>query len=271
MEIRPAIPSDKQPILDFCKTTFSWGDYIADVWDSWFSEGNLLVLSENKNPIAVCHTSIIKGQQVWIEGIRVKQNFRRKGFAKRLVIESELIGKKNNCKVSKMLIEKNNIDSLGLADKLHYEREELWNFFTLIPKKTILNSNACLSKNIEKILDFLSSFKLFYVRSWRWLPLRSSDIQTLVKKKRILISNRNGIVIALAIFIPSDHFEKTLIVTLFAKNENEIKDILNYIQNFSYNEGYKRIQILSTINFIPKEKEIEKKFSFYLMKKDLQS
>jgi len=170
-----------------------------------------------------------------------------------------------------MLIEKNNIDSLGLADKLHYEREELWNFFTIIPKKTVLNSNVCLSKNIEKILDFLSSFKLFYVRSWRWLPLSSSDIQTLVEEKRILISNRNGIVVALAIFIPSAHFEKTLMVTLFAKNENEIKDILNYIQNFSYIEGYKRIQILSTINFILKEKEIEKKFSFYLMKKDLQA
>ena len=32
--------SDKKAVLDFCKNTFSWGDYINDVWDYWILEGN---------------------------------------------------------------------------------------------------------------------------------------------------------------------------------------------------------------------------------------
>ena len=115
MQVRKALQSDKKTVLDFCKTTFSWGDYISDVWNSWISEGNLLVVSENEKPIAICHASIIKNVQVWIEGIRVKQNSRRKGFAKILVQESELIGKKNSCMVSRMLIESNNSNSINLA------------------------------------------------------------------------------------------------------------------------------------------------------------
>ena len=43
MELREATSSDKTQVLDFCKNTFSWGDYIAEVWDFWIKEGNLLV------------------------------------------------------------------------------------------------------------------------------------------------------------------------------------------------------------------------------------
>ncbi len=43
MRINGAKPSDKEKILDFCKNTFSWGDYIPEVWDFWIKEGNLLV------------------------------------------------------------------------------------------------------------------------------------------------------------------------------------------------------------------------------------
>src|SRR3989337_2096273 len=50
MELRKAKSSDKNKVLEFCKTTFSWGDYISDVWDDWILEGNLLVLTETDVP-----------------------------------------------------------------------------------------------------------------------------------------------------------------------------------------------------------------------------
>ena len=45
---RLARDSDKKDVLSFCKKTFSWGDYIHEVWDSWIVEGNLIVI-ENQN------------------------------------------------------------------------------------------------------------------------------------------------------------------------------------------------------------------------------
>ncbi|MEE9563742.1 MAG: GNAT family N-acetyltransferase, partial [Nitrosopumilaceae archaeon] len=96
--------NEKQAVLEFCKNTFSWGDYIGDVWDSWIKEGNFLVIHDEDIPVSICHAAIYKGKHVWIEGIRVNENFRRKGHASKLVTESEKIGKQNECTISYMLI-----------------------------------------------------------------------------------------------------------------------------------------------------------------------
>lgn len=266
MELRQAQSSDKKLILDFCRTTFAWGDYISDVWDAWFSEGNLLVLSDDEKPIAVCHVSIIKGQQVWIEGIRVNKKFRRKGHAKRLVTQAELIGKRNNCKVSKMLIESNNIKSLKLADNLNYENEEKWNFYSIYPKKTIYKPNVKFAKFNNQLVDFLLSSTNSYVRSWRWIPLTNAAISLLIDKKKILISESQDIITFAAIILDSDHFEKTLMITLVAIND-EIENFLKYIQNYAHEKGYKRIQILTKLDF--SSDNFKKKYSFDLMKKKL--
>ena len=77
--IREAISSDKHHILEFCQNTFSWGDYIEDVWDYWISEGILLVYVKN-NPIGISHAVFLK-DHVWIEGIRINPDFGRQGIA----------------------------------------------------------------------------------------------------------------------------------------------------------------------------------------------
>ncbi len=59
--IRNAADSDKSTILNFCQHTFSWGDYIQDVWNYWSSEGNLLIV-EKEFPIGVTHALFSKNQ-----------------------------------------------------------------------------------------------------------------------------------------------------------------------------------------------------------------
>jgi N-acetylglutamate synthase-like GNAT family acetyltransferase len=136
MSVRKTTNNDKQAVLEFCKNTFSWGDYIADVWDSWIDEGNFLIIHENNLPVAICHASLYKdGKQVWIEGIRVNEHFRRKGHASKLVKESEKIGKQNGCDTAYMLIASTNKKSLELARKLNYAIFETWYFYSLEPKK----------------------------------------------------------------------------------------------------------------------------------------
>ncbi len=94
MKIRKAKPSDKAQVLDFCKFTFSWGDYIAEVWDYWILEGNLLVLTIKDIPVGICHSFLTDPNEIWIEGIRVDKNFRRKSIATKMINESEFLAKK---------------------------------------------------------------------------------------------------------------------------------------------------------------------------------
>jgi GNAT superfamily N-acetyltransferase len=266
--IRKAKASDKNTILEICKTTFSWGDYIADVWDYWVLEGNLLVLTENKTPVAICHSSFFD-KQVWIEGIRVNEKFRKKGFAKNLVLKSESLAKNKNCTVSKMLIATNNKKSLNLANHLSYKQESIWNFYSLIPKKSDKKTNVTIASNDKKTITFLLSHLSSYVKSWRWLPLTQITINTLIDEKRILYTTHDNVIDAMIIFTESEYFEKTLLLTLISGSRNGIKNIITYFENYAIKNNIKRIQIITNAKTLPKIKNLDEKFSFCLMKKKL--
>ncbi len=266
MVIRKAKSSDKKKVLEFCKTTFSWGDYIDDVWDYWIKEGNLLILTENKTPIAICHSSFFD-KQVWIEGIRVNEKFRKKGFGKKLVLESESLAKNKYCTISQMLIATNNKKSLNLAKNLNYKKESIWNFYSLISKKLDNKPNVTIANNDKKIINFLLLNLSSYVKSWRWIPLTEINISKLLDEKRILYTTNENLIDTVIIFTESEHFEKTLMLTLIPGSKKGIENLIGYFENYAIKNNIKRIQILTT-KTLPKIRNLDKKFSFCLMKKE---
>ncbi|MEX0656901.1 MAG: GNAT family N-acetyltransferase [Nitrosopumilaceae archaeon] len=268
LTIRHALPSDKKTILDFCKSTFSWGDYIHHVWDDWLDEGNFFVLCENKNPVAICHAFIVKNAKlVWIEGIRVDPNYRQKGYAKKLVTKAEAIAKKNYCTLSSMIIESKNFKSLKLAKKLHYTRNKKWNYYVLAPRK-ILSANIQQVKSAKEITSNLA-YSEFYIRSWRWLPLDTKAISSLIKEKKIIMSKDQNCIDSLGIITESDHFAKTMVLTLIYTTKSGIRKILPYIQNLTYKKKFERIQILTKMRKLPAYSGLEKRLAFYHMTKNL--
>ena len=269
MSVRLALNSDKDKVLEFCENTFSWGDYISDVWKYWISEGNLLTISVDNTPVAICHASVSKtSNQVWIEGIRVHEDFRKRKFATNLIKESESIAQKNKCNLLRMLIESNNTKSINLAQKLDYKHEETWKFYTLFPKLIDSKINIEFANHEKNTPDVLFSSKFSYVKSWRWFPLTPNLISTLSNEQRIIFS-KNKDVDGLAVFTDSEHFEKTLLVTILYGNKNGIKNILQYIQNYAFKNDHKRIQILTKIESIPEYIDLEHRLIFYLMEKKL--
>lgn len=261
--------NEKQAVLEFCKNTFSWGDYIGDVWDSWIKEGNFLVIHDKDMPTAICHAAINKGKQVWIEGIRVKENFRRKGHASKLVTESEKLGKQNECTISYMLIESSNKKSLDLAQKLNYENFETWNLYYLEPKKIDSVSEIKFANYEKKSPSIIFSSNISYVNSWRWIPLDDKTRLSLINQKRIIFSETNDSIDSVVIFSDSEHFDKTLLVTIISEKINGLNDVFSYIQNFAFTKNYKRIQILTKLKSLPDFIGLQYRLQFHLMKKKI--
>ncbi len=254
--IRDANSSDKIPILEFCKNTFSWGDYIEQVWNFWLAEGSLF-LAQKENPVGICHAFYSK-DQIWIEGIRINPDFRRQNIASELVKHAEIIGKEKNLSFSYMLIDTENSISLSMAESLNYHIFQTWNFYTITPKIN-LNFKVTHEKSLNR--------KLYshYVKSWRWLPIDDESLASLYLENRIVkstINEKNSI----AILSDSEHFEKTLLVTLFSNSNESVLEILSFLQNYSMENNYERIQIL-TREKLPDFDSLESKISFNLMKK----
>ena len=258
MEIREATSFDKNLVLKFCKNTFSWGDYIDKVWSSWLDEGNLF-LFETESPVGICHAFYFQNQ-IWIEGIRIDPNFQRQKIASKLVTHAELIGKNNNASFSYMLVDTENKKSIFLANSLNYKIFQIWNYYSLIPKK---NSNFKIEFEKSVSPDIFP----FYVDSWRWITTTRNILSNLSTQNRIIKSNLNGKT-SVAIIGDYKHLAKTLIVTLFSGSFDTLSDILYYLQNYAIEKNYERIQIL-TKEKLQTSDYLEYKISFNLMKKSL--
>ena len=258
LKIRNANDKDKIDILKFCKNTFSWGDYVEHVWDYWLSEGHLF-LAENPSSIGICHALYSK-DQIWIEGIRVDPNFRRQNIASELVKHAEKIGLEKDLLTSFMLIDIHNSTSLSMANSLDYEIFETWKFYTLTPKIN-LKFDVSFEKNLN--LELYNH----YVKSWRWIPFDDDILSSLHNENRIIKSkmDKNN---SVAIITDSEHFEKTLIITIFSNSDTSVLEILSYLQNLGKEKDYERIQIL-TKEKLPTFNSLEHKLSFHLMKKSM--
>ncbi|MFB5611725.1 MAG: GNAT family N-acetyltransferase [Nitrosarchaeum sp.] len=256
--IRDAVNSDKFYILNFCKNTFSWGDYIQHVWDYWLTKGNI-VLAEKQHPIGMCHAFFSKNQ-VWIEGIRIDPIFRRQGLASKLVKHVELLAKEKQITSSCMLIDTENTSSLLMAKNLNYDIFQTWNFYSLLPQ---INYNFKI-----KFGNVLDNTKIFhYVKSWRWLTLDEETLSSLSRHNKIVFSDELDD-ISIAILTDSEHFDKTLIVTLFSGSKDNTLNLILYIQNYGAKNNYQKIQILTREN-LPLLNFLEHKITFNLMQHTL--
>jgi len=84
VKIRRARPTDKAPVLHFCRRTWGdYGDFIDRVWDEWLRDkrGFFAVAALGERPIGTAKLTLLKPGEVWFEGLRVDREFRGIGLA----------------------------------------------------------------------------------------------------------------------------------------------------------------------------------------------
>ncbi len=98
-------------------------------------------------------------------------------------------------------------------------------------------------------------------------PIDDDTLSTFYEQNKIVKSYVDG-KNSIAIFTDSEHFDKTLIVTLFSGSQNTTLQVISFLQNYGMEKNYERIQIL-TKEQLPIFDSLEHKISFNLMKKSL--
>jgi GNAT superfamily N-acetyltransferase len=261
MKIRSARGSDKDIVLGFCKDTFQWGDYIADVWDKWNLKGGLYVLEENDFVVGVYHIDFFK-EGTWIEGMRVHPQHRKKGFGTKMLTHAESVTQN---KVIRLIIESENHPSIRLAKSMEYEIEEKWRLYSMIPAKQ--ESSATIATFPAQLDGIVSSST--YANSWRWLPLDDEEVRNLIEQKRIVISTEDGKTVAAGIWSQSNDFPQIFQFAFVSGMEEGMLDILRYIQRMAHDLNFERIQVFIQEKVSIEANFVDKRSLFYLMKKEL--
>ena len=114
LTIRPARPDDRFAMERICAHTWEWGDYVPEVWDDWLAgeassrakgrsmEGPAIVGEIAGQVVALSKITFQTSNQVWLEGMRVDPEFRRRGVAGRFLDYSLAYAHEHGARVVRM-------------------------------------------------------------------------------------------------------------------------------------------------------------------------
>ena len=216
MLIRKAIDSDREIVLDFCKNTFEWGDYIDRVWDSWIndSSGLLLVTETNaKNntkgyPIALSRISACPNNLAWIEGLRVNPSYRKQGVATSLVEYMLNFGIKKGFKDASAIVSVRNTASQKMLEKQGFFKLQRFNYYNISLEKFRYLENTYIKLQQEEfhikvadyddilnLIEYLKESLVFnqtckrYFDSWKFYIFQNNyyDLKSLIENNKILL------------------------------------------------------------------------------------
>ncbi len=260
MRIRNARDYDKSSVLKFCESTFSWGDYISDVWDVWNSKGKLFVAEEDGRIVGVYNLAIYE-KQTWVEGMRVDPQYRRRKIGSSMLAHAESVV---TSAIMRLIIESENHPSIRLVESMGYILEDKWRLYSMAPRKE--RSTVRNAVDLAELKPLIASAT--YADSWKWLPLEMQELGALMQQKRVIVSDTGGTISAIGIWNRSVDFHQTMQLGYVNGTADGILDILKFIQNKALEMQCEKIQVFAQEKTSLDMNFLDKRSLFYLMRKD---
>ena len=184
--VRPAEASDKATILAFCQNTFSWGDYIPDVYDDWLKDehGKLFVALADDQPVSILHVAFIDKQTAWLEGMRVHPDYRGHGVGAIIDEQARAYAKSRSCQRARLVTSIKNISAQKLLTKLNYNRVAQFNEWEADPTPESFDDlQIAREDDVPSILarwqqsQLRSACSVTPNRFWRWTEINQHRLQ----------------------------------------------------------------------------------------------
>ena len=208
----------------------------------------------NVQPIALSHVILCPNKKrVWIEGIRVKQSFRRNKVATILIDEMLQFGRRMGAIQASAIISVNNTASRSLFEKKGFNSVSKWGYYNIQlhgnKYSRIRVSNQCKNgeqlkiriaamEDLDNVWDYLQCSETYrlsgktYFEAWRWYYLNYEKIVDFIKHQNIIIiENDNTIIEGVAIINYTGYWDKTevfQIVYLDSTSKSKLQSLLLY-------------------------------------------
>jgi N-acetylglutamate synthase-like GNAT family acetyltransferase len=251
LKFRRAEQSDKNSVLRFCTNTFEWGDYIEEVWDVWYADPNgyLMIAEENEVIAAVSHAYLCPNMnRVWLEGVRVNPNFRRRSIGTELIKKMVQYGKEQGAQEAAGLVSVKNIASQGMMDKNGFIVTSRWIYCyssIKIHHPEIGQATIATLKDKETIRSYLKQSEIFraaaanYVDFWRsyHLDIDSDILQNLIDNRKIIITtNHDHSIIKGLMIINKNDDNMFQIGYIDAVDVLALKHLITFVINLAYSQ-----------------------------------
>jgi len=271
ISVRKARISDREAVFKFCQKTWSWGDYIPEVWDKWLKEkhGRVFVATINGVPVGISHLSTDKPHEVWLSGARTDPKFRRMGVATAITKKCLEYAKKKGTKVARLVTESDNVAARTLVQKLGFK--QIAEFVEMetekIMKENSTNSKWAEENETEAIWDYLQNSEAYHAAAglytvlFHWFSLEKSDLEQFIKQRKAIVHrNEEGKIDGLTLIddATSKEWRKNTIQTCYIDGDsNAVLDMIKFLKSHCYIAKIKRIYGF-TCNYKPITTTLEK-------------
>jgi len=249
MRIRQAREKDREYIMSWIKEIWSGHDYIPYVWDEWLNDpcGSLYVVDDRGKAIALWHI-IWLDNTAWLEGMRVKPDYRNRGIATMTARYSIELSKEKGVKNVMLLTSSTNKPVIRIMEKIGFEIVGRYNRFKVkefdkvdVTEKVMCNIDWDYLKRRYYRLRENNFIIGYFMRPWIFTELNKEEFDEICRNMNIYVSeNCDAIAIIGKPFKRKDR-EVFYIRYLDGYAEEEIKYLIKKILYKASKLGYKEV------------------------------
>jgi hypothetical protein len=226
----------------------------------------MVVEEEDSGVIAaVSHAYVCPNRnRVWLEGIRVDPDFRRRSIGTELIKKMLGYGKEQGAQEAAAVVSVNNIASQAMMEKNSFVVTSRWSYCystttnKVYQKPETGQARIATLKDKEIICSYLKQSQIFrvaaenYVDFWRWyhLDLGSGVLQNLIDNKKVVIIMGTRHSIIEGVMIINKYNNIFQIGYLDASDVLSLRHLIAFVINLAYYEltekRYEKLQM-----FIP--------------------
>jgi len=254
--IRPARAADREAVLAFCARTFEWGDYVPLVWDEWLADeqGPLLVATFNDELVGVAKVSLLTPTEAWLQGLRVHEQYRRRGLAWQFLLHCLDAARQRGAQVARLATGSKNVAVHKTAARAGMRRVA-----SVIPLEaqalassegfaslTRLGSDDWPQVSV-RILNSAALVEMggLYGAGWVWHRLTPDKLRTHLEHGQVLVLRQSsGEIVATAILSDVDQKWKALEVAYADGSEHHVQMLAHALQQCAASLQLQKVEVM---------------------------
>lgn len=236
--------------------TWSWGDYIPEVWDKWLKEksGRVFIATIDGVPVGITHLSIDKPHEVWLGGARTDPNYRRMGVATAITQKCLDYAKRKGAKVARLVTESGNIAAQAVIKKLGFKPTAEFVEMTtenIAEEENSTNSKWAEETETDAALNYLQTSESYrkaaglYTTLFHWFSLEKHDLKRFVEqRKAILHLSERGEIDGLTLIDDAtarEWHENTMQTCIMDGDYNAVFDMIKFLKSHCHALDVKKI------------------------------
>jgi len=237
---RRVSPSDRDRVLEISSKIWEGHDFIKYVFDEWVkdTEGEFTLGEKDGNIVGFAKYTRFNDLEVWLEGIRVDENYASQGFGRAITQYYISRAKSEGAEVIRLSIHRDSRESIKIVEGLGFKKD---GYFT-VGWKELDNAETGdqASKNVINVMstatawDLITRGNAYYMSNgyisfgWRFLKTTYELVDRLVKEKHVYGVLREGKVSSVMVLTEDSHMDGGLNIGFIDGDMASMKELVEF-------------------------------------------